>query len=131
MASQEIIEKVYPDYQEAVPYEYPQPQRTPQVPEQPERKKKAKVLTRKEIMYLSVLSVLAFILIFGNLITQVMISNQNRSLQDLLVNNQQITVENGNLNQEVQELSRYNRIMEIAEELGLEMNEENVRNVSR
>ena len=82
-------------------------------------------------MYLSVLSVLAFILIFGNLITQVMISNQNRSLQDLLVNNQQITVENGNLNQEVQELSRYNRIMEIAEELGLEMNEENVRNVSR
>ncbi len=40
-------------------------------------------------------------------------------------------MENQNLEQEVQELSRYDRIIEIAKELGLEMNEANVRNVTR
>lgn len=128
MATPEFVEELY---NEAVPYENPQPLRRPSEPPLPEPKKKPKKLTRREVVVMSVISVFAFILIFSNLLTQVMISNQNRNLQDLLVSNQQVTVENNNLSQEVQELSRYNRIMEIAEELGLEMKEDNVRNVSR
>lgn len=121
---------------QAEPYEniqtQPQiePQQRPETPVMPTPRKKSRVITRKEIVTFSLISVLAIILIFSSLITQVMISNQHRDLQDLQVSNQLVTVENSNLNQEVQELSRYSRIMEVAEELGLKMNEANVRNVS-
>lgn len=128
MATPEYIEKVT---NQAIPYESPKPLQSPKAPQLPQPSKKTKILTRKEIMMASVISALAFLLIFSNLITQVVLSNQNRDLQDLQTNNAQVAADNTNLGQEVQELSRYNRIMEIAEELGLEMDEANVRNVSR
>lgn len=79
---------------------------------------------------MTVIGITAIILLFSSLITQVTLSNQNRSYQDLQQTNVMITTENNNLSQEVQELSRYNRVMEIAEKLGLKMNETNIRNVN-
>ena len=73
----------------------------------------------------------ALIVLLLSLATQVTLSNQNRALQDLQNDSVAISLENQNLEQEVQELSRYDRIIEIAKELGLEMNEANVRNVTR
>ena len=73
----------------------------------------------------------ALIVLLLSLATQVTLSNQNRALQDLQNDSVVISLENQNLEQEVQELSRYDRIIEIAKELGLEMNEANVRNVTR
>lgn len=114
------------------PYEQPQiqPQRRPEAPVVPTPQKRRRIITNKEIVTCSLISVLALILIFSSLITQVMLSNQNRDLQDIQLSNQQVAVENNNLSQEVQELSRYSRIMEVAEELGLKMDEGNIRNVS-
>lgn len=73
----------------------------------------------------------SLVVLLLSLATQVTLSNQNRALQDLQNDSVAIGLENQNLEQEVQELSRYDRIIEIAKELGLEMNEANVRNVTR
>ena len=117
-------------YDPLIDVQNPSPQATPVSPVVPGRR----IATRpwaKEIVTLAVIGFTALILVFTSLITQVTISNQNRQLQDLQNNNVTVSIENNNLNQEVQELSRYNRIMEIAETMGLEMNETNVRNVTR
>lgn len=117
-------------YDPLIDVQNPSPQATPVSPVVPGRR----IATRpwaKEIVTLAVIGFTALILVFTSLITQVTISNQNRQLQDLQNNNVTVSIENNNLNQEVQELSRYNRIMEIAESMGLEMNETNVRNVTR
>lgn len=117
-------------YDPLIDVQNPSPQATPVTPVVPGRR----IATRpwaKEIVTLAVIGFTALILVFTSLITQVTISNQNRQLQDLQNNNVTVSIENNNLNQEVQELSRYNRIMEIAESMGLEMNETNVRNVTR
>lgn len=128
MATPEYLEEVYG---QSLPYVNPEPSRIPQSPEIEQPVKKPRILTKKEMMTITMIGVSMVILIFANLMTQVTISNQNRHLQDLQTNNAVVSVENNNLSQEVQELSRYNRIMEIAEELGLEMNEANVRNVTK
>jgi cell division protein FtsL len=117
-------------YDPLIDVQNPSPQATPVSPVVPGRR----IATRpwaKEIVTLAVIGFTALILVFTSLITQVTISNQNRQLQDLQNNNVTVSIENNNLNQEVQELSRYNRIMEIAESMGLKMNETNVRNVTR
>lgn len=117
-------------YDPLIDVQNPSPQATPASPVVPGRR----IATRpwaKEIVTLAVIGFTALILVFTSLITQVTISNQNRQLQDLQNNNVTVSIENNNLNQEVQELSRYNRIMEIAESMGLKMNETNVRNVTR
>lgn len=117
-------------YDPLIDVQNPSPQATPVYPVVPGRR----IATRpwaKEIVTLAVIGFTALILVFTSLITQVTISNQNRQLQDLQNNNVTVSIENNNLNQEVQELSRYNRIMEIAESMGLKMNETNVRNVTR
>ena len=42
-----------------------------------------------------------------------------------------MATDKSNLTQEAQELSRYDRVMNIAKEHGLEMNEDNIRNVDK
>lgn len=117
-------------YDPLVDVQNPSPQATPVTPVVPGRRTATRPWA-KEIVTLAVIGFTALILVFTSLITQVTISNQNRQLQDLQNNNVTVSIENNNLNQEVQELSRYNRIMEIAESMGLKMNETNVRNVTR
>lgn len=117
-------------YDQAVQVQNPAPQQIPHTPAVFEPKTKTTPLT-KEIVTLAVIGFTALILVFSSLISQVAISNQSRQLQDLQNHNMVVSIENDNLVQEVQELSRYNRIMEIAESMGLEMNEANVRNVTR
>ncbi|MGP6138877.1 MULTISPECIES: cell division protein FtsL [unclassified Jeotgalibaca] len=117
-------------FDQAIEVQNPHPQQIPYSPAVSEPKIKTRPLA-KEIATLAVILFTALILVFSSLITQVTISNQSRQLQDLQDHNMIVSTENDNLSQEVQELSRYNRIMEIAESMGLEMNEANVRNVTR
>lgn len=117
-------------YNQTLPNYSPQPSQEPKSPEIVRPSKKTSTFTKKEIMTMTVIGITAIILLFSSLITQVTLSNQNRSYQDLQQTNVMITTENNNLSQEVQELSRYNRVMEIAEKLGLKMNETNIRNVN-
>lgn len=58
------------------------------------------------------------------------VSQLDRSVQEINQAIQQTEVENNNYEQNVQELSQYDRIYEIAEKNGLKLNEQNVRNVA-
>ncbi len=58
------------------------------------------------------------------------VSELDRSIQEVNQSIQQTEIENDNYEQNVQELSQYDRIYEIAEKNGLKLNEQNVRNVA-
>ncbi|MEG0748739.1 MAG: cell division protein FtsL [Carnobacterium sp.] len=80
-------------------------------------------------MVIGIVSVIAFALIAVSISLEINIASTNRALQDTNSSIANITTINNNLEQEVQELSRYDRVYEIANRQGLEMNEANVRNV--
>ena len=69
-----------------------------------------------------VIAALAVITIVASMI----VANKNRQLQTTLTQRK-----NNKLLQATQELSQYDRVNRIANEQGLKMNEENVRNVGR
>lgn len=127
VATSEYAEQVY---NQAVEIQNPNPHPVPVNPTLTAPRRKYKKWS-KEITALVAIMITAIILVFLSLLTQVTISNQNRQLQDLQDRSLVVSMENDNLSQEVQELSQYSRIMEIAETMGLEMNEANVRNVMR
>ena len=77
------------------------------------------------------MAIIVFLLTFAVVSFEIKIASANRSLQDTNREVATETVINRNLEQEVQELSRYDRVYAIAKANGLEMNEENVRNVSK
>lgn len=115
--------------QPALPDERTEPKKAKATPEKvkPSKNKYSKI--EKFAFYLTTL--IGVVVLLLSLATQVTLSNQNRALQDLQNDSVAIDLDNQNLEQEVQELSRYDRIIAIAKELGLEMNEANVRNVTR
>ncbi|OYW69048.1 MAG: cell division protein FtsL [Aerococcus viridans] len=67
--------------------------------------------------------------VLGLVIMRANVSATSQQLQDKQAEVQELQVEKENLTQEVHELSTYSRIMEIAGEQGLTMDEENIRNV--
>ncbi|ALV20785.1 MAG: cell division protein FtsL [Carnobacterium sp.] len=86
-------------------------------------------ITNLEKMVIGIVSVITFALIAVSISLEINIASTNRALQDTNSSIANITTINNNLEQEVQELSRYDRVYEIANRQGLEMNEANVRNV--
>ena len=76
-------------------------------------------------------SVLVFGLSYLNISSGAEVNTLNQSYQDTRNEIELVEVQNSNLKQQTQELSRYDRIFAIAKELGLEINEENVRNVGK
>lgn len=71
------------------------------------------------------------IAMFLTLTSQVKLSNRHHTLQNVQSEVALTELNNRNLEQEIQELSRYDRIISVATELGLELNEANIKNVSR
>lgn len=69
--------------------------------------------------------------LFLTLSSQVKLSNHHHTLQNVQSEADLTELNNRNLEQEIQELSRYDRIIAVATELGLELNETNIKNVSR
>ena len=117
-----------PEYRAAIsqptlPKELTQPKKGQPEPKGYKAVRDKYVKIEKFAITVTMLSALVVLLL--SLATQVTLSNQNRALQDLQNDSVAIGLENQNLEQEVQELSRYDRIIEIAKELGLEMNEAN------
>ena len=68
---------------------------------------------------------------FLTLTSQVKLSNRHHTLQNVQSEAALTELNNRNLEQEIQELSRYDRIIAVATELGLELNEANIKSVSR
>ncbi|MBM6613500.1 cell division protein FtsL [Desemzia sp. RIT804] len=110
------------------------PQVQPQRPQQrpaytPEPKKHG--LSKIEKILITIASMIIFSLGVACISLEIMVATSNREVQDTNREIEEIAVVNTNLEQEVQELSRYDRVYQIAKAYGLEMNEENVRNVSK
>lgn len=86
-------------------------------------------ITKGEKLLISSVLIVLFALIAVSISLEITIASTNRTLQDTTTSIAESTTVNDNLKQEVQELSRYDRVYEIANKFGLEMKEENVRNV--
>ena len=84
---------------------------------------------RQKADLLRLLAVSGFVI--AALAVIMIVANKNRQLQDIESQTTLIQRENNTLLQATQELSQYDRVNRIANEQGLKMNEENVRNVGR
>lgn len=95
-------------------------------------KAKSKEKIRFTLMQKMLMAVSFLLMICGFLGVTIMRANVNaasQSLYDVQQNAEDLGVEKENLTQEVHELSNYTRVVDIAEKQGLNMNEENIRNV--
>lgn len=94
-----------------------------------EKRLHKKGLTRLEMLVSSMFGVVLFVLAVGHIALSMQVSTTNRSIQDIEAQAAMVQVENSNYEQNVQELSRYDRVYSIAKDNDLEMNEEQIRNV--
>ena len=121
-----LAEKYVDTLNVSVPKQTPLVRKGQEVTSIPEEKQKANLM---QVLILSgvVLAFLATMTIVASMI----VANKNRQLQDIESQTTLIQRENNALLQSTQELSQYDRVNRIANEQGLKMNEENVRNVGR
>lgn len=121
-----LAEKYVDTLNVSVPKQTPLVRKGQEVTSIPEEKQKANLM---QVLMLSgvVLAFLATMTIVASMI----VANKNRQLQDIESQTTLIQRENNTLLQSTQELSQYDRVNRIANEQGLKMNEENVRNVGR
>ena len=73
------------------------------------------------------------IVLLGTLtvVSSMLVANKNRQLQDIQTNTTLMQRKNDTLLQSAQELSQYDRVNRIAKEQGLQMGQNNVRNVGQ
>ena len=121
-----LAEKYVDTLNVSVPKQTPLVRKGQEVTSIPEEKQKANLM---QVLILSgvVLEFLATMTIVASMI----VANKNRQLQDIESQTTLIQRENNTLLQSTQELSQYDRVNRIANEQGLKMNEDNVRNVGR
>ena len=121
-----LAEKYVDTLNASVPKQTPLVRKGQEVTSIPEEKQKANLM---QVLILSgvVLAFLATMTIVASMI----VANKNRQLQDIESQTTLIQRENNTLLQSTQELSQYDRVNRIANEQGLKMNEDNVRNVGR
>ena len=121
-----LAEKYVDTLNVSVPKQTPLVRKGQEITSIPEEKQKANLM---QVLILSgvVLAFLATMTIVASMI----VANKNRQLQDIESQTTLIQRENNTLLQSTQELSQYDRVNRIANEQGLKMNEDNVRNVGR
>ena len=121
-----LAEKYVDTLNVSAPKQTPLVRKGQEVTSIPEEKQKANLM---QVLILSgvVLAFLATMTIVASMI----VANKNRQLQDIESQTTLIQRENNTLLQSTQELSQYDRVNRIANEQGLKMNEDNVRNVGR
>ena len=121
-----LAEKYVDTMNVAVPMQKPLVRGDREVTSIPQERQKANLLRLLAVSGF-VLAALAVMTIVASMI----VANKNRQLQDIESQTTLIQRENNTLLQATQELSQYDRVNRIANEQGLKMNEENVRNVGR
>lgn len=107
-------------YQETVPNVEPIPQAKPV----------SKGLTKFEMSLMSVIGIVFFAMILMNVHSDLQLSSASRELQDVNGQIAQTQIEIENLKQQSHELSRYDRVTEIAAKYGLELHDENIVNIA-
>ena len=133
MASNEQLVKEYIDGQ--VNYTPSIPKKNAEIIPLPLKKKKTKTKsavlpwTKSEKILVALVSFFVLAMCVLTIYTSNSLTQINRSLQDVNVKITETEIANENLEQNVQELSQYERVHEIAQKYGLELNDENVRNI--
>lgn len=111
------------------PVEYPNKEAGLKIEQIPQDIPIEKGLTRLEVFLLSATTIIVFGLILLNISADFQLTAMNKDIQDISTQIEETEVEIENLKQHSYELSRYDRIHEIAEKYGLEMHEENIKNI--
>lgn len=118
-------------------YESIQPLKQPNINPSPKKQSEPKPSSRKvrwvlgEKLLVSFFAVAFFVMSVMNVTLGIEVNTVNRDLQDVNRTISETSVVNENLEQKVQELSRYDRVYDVAEKNNLQMHEQNVRNVSK
>lgn len=112
------------------PYQQPYQEPAPAIEPIPQAVPISKGLSKFEVILIAALGIIIFGLILMNVSTSLEMTNASRSMQDVNSSIAQAQIEIENLNQQSHELSRYDRIYEIAKKNGLELHEENIRNIA-
>lgn len=121
-----LAEKYVDTLNVSVPKQTPLVRKGQEVTSIPEEKQKANLM-----QVLILLGVVLAFLATMTIVASMIVANKNRQLQDIESQTTLIQRENNTLLQSTQELSQYDRVNRIANEQGLKMNEDNVRNVGR
>lgn len=125
---QDNLARNYHYAQEAI--ELPKKKQAPVQQTQPLTTPKTYVgLTPMEVFMIAAFAMAVFALLIFNVYSAMHTSNLNRQVQDTQEEIAQTEVTIDNLTQHVHELSSYERIFEIAKKRGLELNEDNVKNI--
>lgn len=95
----------------------------------PESRPIKKGLTKFEVALISLISIAVFALLLFNVNSDLQLASVSRDVQDVDTEIEQTKVEIENLKQHAFELTRYDRINEIAKKYGLELHEENIINL--
>lgn len=90
----------------------------------------SKGLSKFEVFLMSAIGLIVFGLVLFNIHSSLELSSTSRDVQDVSVAIAQTEIEIENLQQQSHELSRYDRINEIAQKHGLELHEENIINIA-
>lgn len=112
------------------PVERPYEETTPSVEPIPKAEPISKGLSKFEVVLISLISFVVFGLILLNVHSNLQLTSASRELQDVDSQITQTENEIENLEQQSHELSRYDRINEIAEKYGLELHNENIVNIA-
>lgn len=112
------------------PHQHPYIEGAPSIEPIPQAEPISKGLTKFEVALISLISIVVFALVLLNVYSDFYLSSASRSVQDVSTQIQSTEVEIENLKQHVHELSRYDRVNDIAGKYGLELHEENIRNLS-
>jgi cell division protein FtsL len=123
-------ETVAVDGQYAPPVEQPYQEPAPAIEPIPKAEPVAKGLTKLEMALISVIGLIVFGLILLNVHTNLELATASRNVQDVNAQIAETEVEVENLEQQSHELSRYDRIHEIAQKYGLELHDENIVNIA-
>lgn len=111
------------------PYGEPAQEVAPSIQPIPQAAPLTKGLTKLEIGLIAIMGTIVFALVLFNVYSDLQLTNVSREVQDVNAQIQQTEVEIENLQQHAYELSRYDRINEIAEKYGLELHEDNIVNL--
>lgn len=112
------------------PAEQPYQESAPSIDPIPKAKPISKGLSKFEMTLISIIGIVVFGLILLNVHTNLQLSTASRNVQDVTAQIEDTEVEIENLEQQSHELSRYDRVHDIAEKQGLELHDENIVNIA-
>lgn len=112
------------------PITQPYEEVTPSIQSIPQAEPVAKGLTKFELFLIGTFAMIIFTLTLFNISSSLELSTASRGVQDVNAEIAQTKIEIENLTQQTHELSRYDRIQEIAEKYGLDLHKDNIINIA-